>query len=131
VPAPGVLIVSSQTLFAESLRGLLEHHGYHVIGVRPYDDTVPVLVATAQPSLVILDVGAVPPSATTTLLDCAHNIRIVQVSLDSRVIALYDRRESSATVQDFLSFVGPLETQPEPPEAEEHSGTQGNPPDSA
>ncbi len=118
MPAPRVLIVSSQTLFAESLRGLLEHHGYQVIGVRPYDDTVPVLVATTQPSLVILDIWAVPPSATATLLDCTANIRIVQVSLDSRVIAMYDRRESSATVHDFLGFIGPLESQPSSPKPE-------------
>jgi hypothetical protein len=58
-----------------------------------------------QPSVVILDVRAVPPSATSTLLECAANIRIVHVSLDSRVIAMYDRRELSATVQDFLDLV--------------------------
>jgi hypothetical protein len=102
-------------LFAESLSGLLEDHGYQVIDVRPYDAAVAAFVAGQQPPIVILDVHGVPPEATSTLLDCAPNISVVHVSLDSSVIAMYQRRESIATVQDFLDLLALKEAGPDAP----------------
>jgi hypothetical protein len=105
VLAPRVFILSSPSLFAEALSGLLERNGYAVIGIRPYDEGMPAFIGAAQPDVVILDVRAVPPSATATLLDCARNIRVVCVSLDSQSIGLYEHRESAATVQEFLELM--------------------------
>ncbi len=102
---PRVLILSSQTLFAESLCELLEGHGYEVIGVQPYGEVTPAYIAAEQPSIVVLDTRGAPHSAASALLDRAADIRVVQVSLDSAVIAMYQRRESAATVHNFLELM--------------------------
>ncbi len=104
--AQRVLILSSQTLFAESLVLLLEDHGYEVIGVQPFNEAALTRVGTEQPSVVILDAHAAPPSAASALLECATNIRVLQVSLDSTTIAAYEHLESGANVHDFLHLVG-------------------------
>jgi DNA-binding NarL/FixJ family response regulator len=104
--APRVLILSSQALFAESLRSLLEREGCDVIGARAYDEHIPDFVATLKPTVVVLDTQNAPPAATADLLACAPNIRIVHVSLQDQVIATYDRHQPVApSVQKFLDLV--------------------------
>lgn len=119
--AQSVLILSSQTLFAESLVLLLEERGYHVAGVQAYDDAALARVTAEQPSVVILDARAAPPEAAAALLQCAAQLRVVQVSLDTATIATYDRSESGATVADFLRMVGAGDPPPAP------AGKQPNP----
>lgn len=105
MPAQNVLILSTRTIFAESLVVLLEEQGYEVIGVQPFDDAALARVAGEQPCVVILDAREAPARAVQSLLECGTDVRVVEVSLDSTTITTYDRREAGATVAEFLRLI--------------------------
>ncbi len=106
MPTPRVLILSSQALFAEALRTLLEREGCEVIGTCPYDEKAPGFIAGLKPDVVVLDAENTPPAATAPLLDCVPNLRIVQISLQDQVIATYDHHQpEDPSVQKFLDLV--------------------------
>ena len=111
VAAPRVLILSSQTLFAESLASLLEDQGYQIVAVQPYDDVALARIAAEQPSVVVLDGFGAPSWAASALLECAADIRVVEVSVDNPTIASYHRRQSAATAHNFLELIANREMQ--------------------
>ncbi len=126
--APRVLILSSQALFAEAVRTLLEREGCAVLGACAYDEETPGFTAGLKPDVVVLDAQDAPPAAAANLLDCVPNLRIVQISLQDQVIVTYDHRQPAApNVQKFLDLVALRDMLPtdvsESPAAPEQPGT--------
>jgi hypothetical protein len=103
-----IAILSSQTLFAEGLRYLIEAKGHSVISVQPWTENTLAHIKALHPETVILSEDtAVSPTAVSALLDFP-SIRIVQLTLDNNTIHINGSRQLVVrSVDDLIHALDP------------------------
>lgn len=105
-----VLLVSSQTLFGESLELLLRTAGdLEVIGPVPLDDNTCTTIVQAAPDVVILaderPESAASITLTAVLMERFPNLRVIKTGLDQTTLRVLAQQTWPASGFDLINAI--------------------------